>query len=152
MYLVSLGMDVCGLYHIATDSSVIRDLNNWTNFEERLKSYTNWPIQMNQTNRDMAHAGFFYLNRGDSVQCFKCDMQLKGWEDMDTPWAEHEKWSPDCPYIQMVGVHIEEKGKRRGDNRIDLVDVAVQTIPKAQRREYVPKEPVKTKCSRRFAL
>ena len=145
-------MDECGRFPngISTDSFVIRDLNNWSNFEERLKSYKNWPIQMNQTDRDMAHAGFFYLNRGDSVQCFKCDIRLKGWEGMDTPWAEHAKWSPDCHYIQMVGVQVEEKGERRRANRFDLSDVAVQTTPKLQHRERVPKAPVKPNRRRRL--
>ena len=143
-------MDVCGHSQIATDSFVIRDLNNWKTFEERLKSYRHWPIQMNQTARDMAHAGFFYLNRGDLVQCFKCDIRLKGWEGMDTPWAEHEKWSPDCPYIQMVGVQVEEKGERLWASRIDLSDVSEQTTPEGLRREYAPKAPVKQTIRRKL--
>lgn len=83
---------------------------NWNMFEKRLSSFTNWPRQMKQSSRTMAQAGFVYLNRGDSCFCFKCELIFKGWESTDNPWLEHKKWSPDCDYINMVGI-IKKKRK-----------------------------------------
>ena len=45
----------------------------------------------------LADAGFFYLGRGDTVQCCKCDLQLCRWDTKnDDPIAEHGRESPNC--------------------------------------------------------
>ena len=54
---------------------------------------------MPQTPRQLTDAGFFYLGRGDHVQCFYCDIGLKNWEATDKPWVEHVKWSRNCAYV-----------------------------------------------------
>ena len=45
----------------------------------------------------LADAGFFYLGRGNTVQCCKCDLQLCRWDPKnDDPIAEHSRESPNC--------------------------------------------------------
>ena len=45
----------------------------------------------------LADAGFFYLGKGDSVQCCKCDVQLCKWDPKnDYPISEHSRESPNC--------------------------------------------------------
>lgn len=45
----------------------------------------------------LALNGFFYLGSGDVVECFKCRVQIEGWEPQDDAAKEHFKWSPMCP-------------------------------------------------------
>ena len=44
------------------------------------------------TPREMADAGFRYLDDSDRVICFYCGGGLKNWEPNDNPWFEHAKW------------------------------------------------------------
>ena len=36
----------------------------------------------------------------DHVRCFSCDGGLKRWDPDDTPWVEHCKWFPACPFAR----------------------------------------------------
>lgn len=65
----------------------------------RLKTFQNWPLSCNQRPEDLAEAGFFYSGKSDAVFCFDCGQGLQDWEDEDTPWGEHARWSPECPYL-----------------------------------------------------
>ncbi|XP_067668384.1 baculoviral IAP repeat-containing protein 7-B-like [Haliotis asinina] len=60
-----------------------------------------WPVQMKQSPSHMARAGFVYLLRGDACKCVQCGVILRNWEVDDDPWSEHEKWSPNCPYLAL---------------------------------------------------
>ena len=94
-------MDLCG-NDVCTDSSGSRS-GSYQRYDERLTSFDKWPVQMKQSREDMAAAGFVYSNCGDRVHCFSCHIKVRAWNATDDPWTEHEKWSPSCPYIQMVG-------------------------------------------------
>ncbi|MDP0589944.1 MAG: baculoviral IAP repeat-containing protein [Candidatus Endonucleobacter bathymodioli] len=67
--------------------------------EARRSSYTNWPTSLPQKPKDMAAAGFFYVNRSDCVQCFHCGLGLRNWETDDIPFVEHARWFPECAYL-----------------------------------------------------
>lgn len=59
-----------------------------------------WPLQPSA--EAMALAGFHYTGQSDAVKCLSCDLPLNGWEPHDDPMQEHERWSPECPFLQVV--------------------------------------------------
>ncbi|XP_051961952.1 baculoviral IAP repeat-containing protein 7-like isoform X2 [Xyrauchen texanus] len=67
--------------------------------EERLQTFQNWSRDAPVSPADLARAGFFYLARGDTVQCFCCDGILRHWVHGDTPLGEHEKHFPTCGFV-----------------------------------------------------
>lgn len=40
----------------------------------RLNTCKQWPISIRQKQQDLAEAGYFYLQRGDEVNCYHCDL------------------------------------------------------------------------------
>ena len=72
-------------------------------FEQRLKTFYNWPKQMIPDKYALAKAGFLYTGEGDKVMCFRCGVGVCDWERTDGAWKEHKKWSPNCDYLKMVG-------------------------------------------------
>lgn len=77
--------------------------SNFARYEDRVSSYETWPRQMNQDKHVLAQAGFIYMKEGDIVECFACGVRLSQWTANDVPLLEHQKWSPDCIYIKLVG-------------------------------------------------
>ena len=74
-------------------------------YEQRLKTFYNWPKQMTPDKHTLAKAGFLYTGQGDKVVCFRCGVGVYDWERTDDVWKEHKKWSPNCDYMKMVGWH-----------------------------------------------
>lgn len=54
----------------------------------------------------MAKAGFYYYNQSDRVSCAWCHGVIAKWEVGDNPFAEHEKFFPQCPRVGL-GPNIE---------------------------------------------
>lgn len=73
-------------------------------YENRLRTFDTYPPQMVPDKYELAKAGFYYTGLSDRVICFRCDIKLKDWDKSDNALNEHEKWSPDCQYLKMVGV------------------------------------------------
>lgn len=51
----------------------------------------------------MAQAGFYYqpnVSGEDRAMCFTCNVSLVCWEKTDDPWSEHERHSPNCPFVK----------------------------------------------------
>lgn len=51
----------------------------------------------------MAQAGFYHQSSesgDDRAMCFTCSVCLVCWEKTDEPWSEHERHSPDCPFLK----------------------------------------------------
>ncbi|XP_061171128.1 inhibitor of apoptosis protein-like [Saccostrea echinata] len=71
----------------------------YSNLEDRIGSFTDWPASKTQTPRDLALAGFFYAGDGDSTRCFDCGVGLRNWDAEDDPWVEHARWSPNCRFV-----------------------------------------------------
>ena len=40
----------------------------FASYEQRLRSFSNWPRHMNQSPKELSLAGFFYTGRSDRVQ------------------------------------------------------------------------------------
>ncbi|XP_065341033.1 baculoviral IAP repeat-containing protein 7-B-like [Cloeon dipterum] len=47
----------------------------------------------------LAKSGFYYTGDGDNVRCAFCNLEVRGWEEGDTPDREHTRWNPDCPFL-----------------------------------------------------
>ena len=73
-------------------------------YENRLRTFDTYPPQMVPDKYELAKSGFYYTGLADKVICFRCDIKLKDWEKNDNAMNEHEKWSPNCEYLKMVGV------------------------------------------------
>jgi len=54
--------------------------------EARRRTFRDWPPAMPQRPEDLVQAGFFYLGRGDYVQCYHCEGGLKSWDKDDDPF------------------------------------------------------------------
>lgn len=51
----------------------------------------------------MAQAGFYHQPSAtgeDRAMCFTCNVCLVCWEKTDEPWSEHERHSPNCPFVK----------------------------------------------------
>ena len=73
----------------SADSSLVYR-STWSDYDQRLKSFNNWPLQIKQTSQDMAQAGFIYTGSSDRVFCFECKVGLKRWEIINRPASEAE--------------------------------------------------------------
>ncbi|XP_017275162.1 E3 ubiquitin-protein ligase XIAP [Kryptolebias marmoratus] len=84
--------------------------------EARLRSFSLWPLSSPMRPRDLAQAGFYYLEEGDHVQCFCCGGRLNGWEAEDVAWEEHATHFPRCFFIlghNMGNVPLQEDEQER---------------------------------------
>ena len=50
----------------------------------------------------LAQAGFFYTGIGNIVECFCCHIKLSDWKVGHSPFEEHQKVQPRCPFVQGV--------------------------------------------------
>lgn len=74
-----------------TDS--MKDLNN------RLATFSGWPISHIVSPERLARAGFYYLNSGDNTKCAFCKGVVRAWEAGDDPDREHTRHFEDCPFV-----------------------------------------------------
>ncbi|CAL4125472.1 unnamed protein product, partial [Meganyctiphanes norvegica] len=76
----------------------------------RLATFNKWP-HMNYKwalPEQMAQAGFFHqpiATDDDRAMCFICSVCLVYWEPTDEPWSEHERHSPNCPFVKGEYTH-----------------------------------------------
>ena len=74
----------------------------FSNKVDREASFRHWSPAMSIKPKDLAEAGFFYLGRDDSVECYHCGVALRKWNPEERPWEEHAKWRPDCAFLQLM--------------------------------------------------
>ncbi|XP_060577976.1 baculoviral IAP repeat-containing protein 7-like [Ruditapes philippinarum] len=72
---------------------------DYANYQHRLDTFSVWPCPEILEPSVLADAGYFYAGFGDCVRCFSCGGGLRNWEYGDGPWAEHERWFPQCLYL-----------------------------------------------------
>lgn len=68
----------------------------------RLATFNNWPRQMTQSAEEMARAGFFYNDRGDSTTCFWCGHSIFRWNAYENPVGEHKRIHGTCKFLEMA--------------------------------------------------
>ena len=86
----------------------VMDACQWQNksmlcYEDRLITYEHWPKQLRLNQFQLAKAGEY-----DKVTCFCCNLTLFVWEQTGKPSKEHERLSPSCLYIKMIGAEPTE--------------------------------------------
>jgi len=100
---------------------------------ERLKSFEEWPIGLEQTPKDLSDAGFFYEGRGDKVTCFSCGGGLKNWVSGEIPWEQHAMYYSNCEYlIQMKGLDFANQFKKQTPPVIETVNVEAEVSVEAE--------------------
>ena len=82
--------------------SISHSVPHMVYYRDRVSSFESWPVQLRQDKHTLASAGFYYTN-GDLVKCFSCGLRLGEWLQEDNVWKEHQRCSPRCHYINMVG-------------------------------------------------
>ncbi|XP_021713190.1 baculoviral IAP repeat-containing protein 6 isoform X2 [Aedes aegypti] len=83
-------------------------LNRFYMFSEatRRQTFEGWPhMDYKWVLPDqMAQAGFYHYpgdnGNDDRAMCFTCNVCLVCWEKTDEPWSEHERHSPECPFVK----------------------------------------------------
>lgn len=77
--------------------------SKYARYQDRLKTFKKWGNRYPCPD-DLAAAGFTHVKdrNTDLVQCFACHVCLHSWSTSDEPWAEHAKWSPNCPHLIRV--------------------------------------------------
>uniref|UniRef100_I3JMK3 Dual E2 ubiquitin-conjugating enzyme/E3 ubiquitin-protein ligase BIRC6 n=1 Tax=Oreochromis niloticus TaxID=8128 RepID=I3JMK3_ORENI len=76
----------------------------------RRETFTSWPHAGYRWAQPdpMAQAGFYHQpasSGDDRAMCFTCSVCLVCWEPTDEPWSEHERHSPNCPFVK--GEHTQ---------------------------------------------
>ncbi|CAH0552135.1 unnamed protein product [Brassicogethes aeneus] len=80
------------------------DKKSMASESRRRETFSQWPhMDYKWALPDqMAQAGFYHQpnNSGDDrAMCFTCTVCLVCWERSDEPWSEHERHSPNCPFV-----------------------------------------------------
>lgn len=70
--------------------------------ENRLATLGEWPHRHIEQS-ELALYGFFYVGTPafspDRVECFFCKVMIESWEENDTVFEQHLRWSPHCRLI-----------------------------------------------------
>ncbi|VDI42650.1 Hypothetical predicted protein [Mytilus galloprovincialis] len=76
--------------------------------QERLASYTYWPVHSLFWPYPLALAGFFYTGTEHIVRCFICDYtaSVNSWIPPENPSEAHARCSPGCSFVQGNGFKI----------------------------------------------
>lgn len=104
----NLGYDIChtkvpfALGESIWEKEWIPDNVGMIRYQDRLKTFQYWPIQMRQIPTDLAKSGFYYTGQGDKVTCFHCGITVLNWEFSDIVNIEHKKHSIHCKFVNMV--------------------------------------------------
>lgn len=69
-------------------------------YEDRLDTFTDWPISLPVSAEELASAGFFYKGYADKVECYCCGASFKQWLPGDDPWKVHSEWFDACKFLR----------------------------------------------------
>ena len=68
--------------------------------ENRLRTFTDWPVNAAVDAARIAKAGFYYTGHALEVQCFLCGVKISDWNYGDQAIARHRLAEPTCPFVQ----------------------------------------------------
>ena len=72
---------------------------DYSEYYERLTSYTNWAGDVTIYVKALVEAGFVYSGENDTVFCFKCGVTAGGWKEDDDPIKRHEDLNKNCFFL-----------------------------------------------------
>lgn len=99
-----VGEDVCGRYYSARNPRPVLvpsapKVPTMAMYNARFATFANWPVDKDQSPRELATAGLYYTGEIDQTQCFHCGGVLENWQARDIAWNEHARWYPECHYL-----------------------------------------------------
>ena len=84
-----------------------------TTFEQRLRTYVNWPHGGTHAPIYMAAAGWLHdheaHDHNDTAKCFNCDLTLVHWGTAQPPIREHWERNPHCSWITSKMMNTQKK-------------------------------------------
>ncbi len=95
-------------YDTYTTPNAEATANSMKSYEQRQKSFRNWPSTAHVSADSLALAGFYYTGSRDGVRCFSCGGCLKGWQQGDSAWEEHAKFFPSCTHVRQHGPSVTQ--------------------------------------------
>ena len=81
----------------------------FSDFANRYKSFTTWPIPREISGRRLAEMGFFYTGRDLQTQCYSCGCIKDDWTKGDDPTSVHISLCEQCPHILPKMYKVEYK-------------------------------------------
>ncbi|XP_049817886.1 baculoviral IAP repeat-containing protein 6 isoform X3 [Aethina tumida] len=92
------------LSELLGDMAQLTDKKSMASEARRRETFSQWPhMDYKWALPDqMAQAGFYHQpndSGDDRAMCFTCTVCLVCWERSDEPWSEHERHSPNCPFV-----------------------------------------------------
>ena len=70
-------------------------------YDNRFRSFRNWPKCHPMKAETLAGAGFHYTGKGDKVECDWCKLVLGQWETFDNAFERHKKYSGEgCDFLR----------------------------------------------------
>ncbi|XP_077525639.1 death-associated inhibitor of apoptosis 2-like [Haemaphysalis longicornis] len=70
-------------------------------FQQRLRTFLNWPLQASVPKEQLAEGGFEHIG-GLRTQCRSCDLVISDWQDGDSVIQRHRDASPHCSLVQSL--------------------------------------------------
>ncbi len=96
-------MDTCGIYNNDKEEfpkendegETMKEIKllkiyHLQSYNERLIHFKIGQYNYLPSKEQLSRAGFIYLNIGDQVQCFYCNLKLKEWKRSDNAFEEHK--------------------------------------------------------------
>jgi baculoviral IAP repeat-containing protein 6 len=92
------------LSELSGEQGSASDRRSMASEAKRRETFSHWPhMDYKWALPDqMAQAGFYHqpnASGDDRAMCFTCTVCLVCWERTDEPWSEHERHSPNCPFV-----------------------------------------------------
>jgi hypothetical protein len=79
---------------------------------------------------EMAKNGFYWTGESDKTRCAFCKLEVQKWEPGDTAANEHQRWNPNCRYINSMAVANVPIGKETDGDYM----ICCQELEKIARR------------------
>jgi hypothetical protein len=95
-----LSDDICRNYNAFI--SRFQKYPHFATFENRMRSFDDWTLLLNQSKHSFAQAGFFYTGIRDRVECFYCGLKLAEWQPDDVPFIEHARYMLSCEFMYLT--------------------------------------------------
>src|SRR5277367_2296536 len=82
--------------------------SRFVHLDQRLASFTEWPLSDVIAPQDLASSGFYYTGVSDHTCCFASGCGLRNWSQGDDPLSLHKKFFPECEFAQLIGQTAEK--------------------------------------------
>lgn len=69
------------------------------NLSARMSTFHNWPRDSAMPADRLADVGFFYTQRGDTVECSFCGLHISNWTESDDPEEVHRSIYGECAMV-----------------------------------------------------